>query len=184
MQFSQIGNFELSLVSFLQTQQRSRAEEIITLPFSHSNLISVSDVNPSSFLYCMGITILPKWSILLFFTSIFPSFVLTSSECQHNNIIMLKSFCQSLNVKKEDKMFKNKGQNGKNNICGERIAEIRRNAIPKTSQRMLAEKLQLAGLDVDKNAIQKIESGQRFVTDIELKVIAKVLNIHYTDLLD
>jgi len=49
---------------------------------------------------------------------------------------------------------------------------------------MLAERLQLAGLDVDKNAIQKIESGQRFVTDIELKVIAKVLGVSYSDLLD
>ena len=81
-------------------------------------------------------------------------------------------------------MFKNKAQGGKNNICGKRIAEHRRNASQKTSQRMLAERLQLAGLDVDKNAIQKIESGQRFVTDIELKVIAKVLGVSYSDLLD
>ena len=81
-------------------------------------------------------------------------------------------------------MFKNKCTNGRNNICGEKIALIRRNAKTKTSQRMLAEKLQLAGLDVDKNAIQKIESGQRFVTDIELKIIAKVLNVSYSDLID
>ena len=44
--------------------------------------------------------------------------------------------------------------------------------------------LQLAGLDLDKNAVQRIESGQRFVTDIELRTIAKVLNVAYTDLLD
>lgn len=81
-------------------------------------------------------------------------------------------------------MFKNKSVNGKNNICGERIAQIRRSLIPKVSQRIFAEKLQLAGLDVDKNAVQKIESGQRFVTDIELKVIAKVLNVTYSDLID
>ncbi len=37
------------------------------------------------------------------------------------------------------------------------------------SQRTLAERLQLSGLDLDKNAISKIEMGQRFVTDIELK---------------
>ena len=49
---------------------------------------------------------------------------------------------------------------------------------------MLAEKLQLLGLDVDKNAIQKIECGQRFVTDIELKAIAKALNVTYSDLID
>ena len=44
--------------------------------------------------------------------------------------------------------------------------------------------LQIAGLDVDKNAIQRIEDGKRFVTDIELKVFAKVLNVSYEDLLD
>ena len=81
-------------------------------------------------------------------------------------------------------MFKNRNTNGKNNICGERIAQIRQKAVPKISQRMLAEKLQLAGLDVDKNAVQKIESGQRFVTDIELKVIAKVLDTDDSELID
>ena len=44
--------------------------------------------------------------------------------------------------------------------------------------------LQVAGLDVDKNAIQRIESGERFVTDIELKAIAEGLQVHYQDLLD
>lgn len=43
---------------------------------------------------------------------------------------------------------------------------------------------QLAGLDLDKNAIQRIESGKRFVTDIELKAIARVLGISYESLLD
>lgn len=37
--------------------------------------------------------------------------------------------------------------------------------------------LQLCGLDMDKNAIQRIESGARFVTDIELAAIAKVLGV-------
>ena len=52
------------------------------------------------------------------------------------------------------------------------------------SQRKLADMLQLNGLDIDKNAIQRIESGQRFVTDIELKVIAKVLNVSLDQLLN
>ena len=46
----------------------------------------------------------------------------------------------------------------------------------KKSQRQLADALQLAGLDIDKNAIQRIEAGLRFVTDIELTYFAKVLN--------
>jgi len=48
---------------------------------------------------------------------------------------------------------------------------------------MLAEKLQLQGLDIGKNAVQQIESGARFVTDIELKVFAKVLGVSADELL-
>ena len=55
---------------------------------------------------------------------------------------------------------------------------------PKVSQRALAEMLQVAGLDIDKNAIQRMESGKRFITDIELKALAKVLKVTYAELLD
>jgi transcriptional regulator with XRE-family HTH domain len=52
------------------------------------------------------------------------------------------------------------------------------------SQNDFAAMLQVNGLDVDKNAIQRIECGKRFVTDIELKAIARVLNVTYEDLLE
>lgn len=81
-------------------------------------------------------------------------------------------------------MYKNKAEGGNNNICGRRIKEIRENLPEKTSQRKLADMLQMAGLDIDKNAVQRIESGKRFVTDIELKIISNVLNVSYQDLLD
>lgn len=81
-------------------------------------------------------------------------------------------------------MFKNKTANGKNNICGEKISVLRKQAVPKMSQRILAEKLQLYGIDVDKNAIQRIESGQRFVTDIEIIKLAKIFNVSYDVLLE
>lgn len=81
-------------------------------------------------------------------------------------------------------MYKNKSKSGGNNICGQRIKEIRENLPEKTSQRKLAEKLQLAGIDIDKNAIQRIESGKRFVTDIELKAFAATLGVSYQELLD
>ena len=42
---------------------------------------------------------------------------------------------------------------------------------------MLAERLQIEGLDLDKNAVQRIESGERFVTDIELRALARVLGV-------
>ena len=80
-------------------------------------------------------------------------------------------------------MFKNKSKSGKNNICGEKIYILRKAHIPKMSQRILAEKLQLKGIDVDKNAIQRIESGERFVTDIELKVLSEVFNVSIDELL-
>ena len=80
-------------------------------------------------------------------------------------------------------MYKNK--NGSlNNISGKNIANIRKNITPKMSQRALADKLQLYGLDLDKNAIQRIENGKRFVTDIELLVFSEVLNVSITSLLE
>lgn len=78
-------------------------------------------------------------------------------------------------------MFINKNANGRNNISGTQIATYRK--AMKKSQRELAEALQLIGLDVDKNAIQRIEAGKRFVTDIELVYLAKILNVTYDDLL-
>lgn len=45
------------------------------------------------------------------------------------------------------------------------------------SQRALADQMQLYGIDLDKNAIQRIESGQRFVTDIELIAFSEVLQV-------
>ena len=81
-------------------------------------------------------------------------------------------------------MFKNKSSCGKNNICGENIYALRKAYIPKMSQRILAEYLQLRGIDVDKNAIQRIESGERFVTDIELKVLAEVVKVSVDKLLE
>ena len=71
-------------------------------------------------------------------------------------------------------MFTNRAKNG-NNIGGRKIKELRKNLPQKTSQEKLAEMFRMAGLDIDKNAVQRIESGQRFVTDIELKVIQELL---------
>lgn len=78
-------------------------------------------------------------------------------------------------------MFINKAKDGKNNLCGVKIAEKRKKL--GISQRELADRLQLIGLDVDKNAIQRIECGKRFVTDIELKALSETLKIPVSDLL-
>ena len=79
-------------------------------------------------------------------------------------------------------MFKNKNE-GKNNICGEKIRELRLAFPEKLSQRALADRMQLIGIDVDKNAIQRIESGKRFVTDIELKAFSKIFGVSANELI-
>ena len=80
-------------------------------------------------------------------------------------------------------MFKNKSENG-NNICGIKIYEMRKSITPRMSQRALADKMQLEGIDLDKNAIQRIECGKRFVTDIELKAFAEVFGVSVSTLIE
>ena len=78
-------------------------------------------------------------------------------------------------------MFINKTENGRNNLCGEQIAQLR--VKMGVSQRKLADMLQLKGLDIDKNAIQRIEAGKRFVTDIELTYFSELFRVSLEDLL-
>ena len=79
-------------------------------------------------------------------------------------------------------MFINKSPDGRNNLCGRHIAQYRTQF--GFSQRELADRLQLIDLDIDKNAIQRIEAGKRFVTDIELAAFAKVLHKSMEELLE
>lgn len=81
-------------------------------------------------------------------------------------------------------MYKNKSVDGRNNLCGQKVKKCREKLPGGPSQRQLAERFQAAGLDIDKNAVQRIESGKRFVTDIELKIIVQVLKVDYQELLD
>ncbi len=78
-------------------------------------------------------------------------------------------------------MFINKAPDDLNNISGKNIR--RKRQILGISQRQLADMLQISGLDINKNAIQRIECGKRFVTDIEIVAIANVLRLSYNDIL-
>ena len=78
-------------------------------------------------------------------------------------------------------MFINKTKSGRNNVCGINVAKIRKDM--GISQRELADQLQLLGMDVDKNAIQRMESGQRFITDIEVLFLSKALDRKLEELL-
>ena len=79
-------------------------------------------------------------------------------------------------------MFKIKSPDGKNNLCGERLAEIRKSK--NLSQRKLAVQMQTLGYDVDNYFIRRVENGERFVTDIDLKIFCQALNVKVSDILD
>lgn len=54
-------------------------------------------------------------------------------------------------------MFINKSKDGLNNVCGRKVAALRKSMKPKVSQRALAQKLQVAGLDVDKMPFKELK---------------------------
>ena len=69
---------------------------------------------------------------------------------------------------------------GNKNWVGKRIAELRKDR--GMSQNDLAIKLQYYGVDIDKNAVQLLEHGHRYVRDMELFLIAKILKVRMEDL--
>jgi len=80
-------------------------------------------------------------------------------------------------------MYKTRAANGKNNLAGEKIKFLRKQWKDNVSQRMFADMLQRSGMDVCKNAVQKIESGERFITDIELQIIAEIFDVSIDELI-
>ena len=64
---------------------------------------------------------------------------------------------------------------GKKNISGDRIHQAR--TAMRLSQADLAARMQVNGVTIEREAISKIETGDRFITDYELMVFAKVLGV-------
>ena len=62
---------------------------------------------------------------------------------------------------------------GEKNLISQRLIALRKEQ--GLSQRDLAQKLQLAGYDMDRNVITRIETNPRYVTYIELKALAEAL---------
>ena len=71
--------------------------------------------------------------------------------------------------------------NGKKNISGQRIREARIKL--HWSQKALAVRLKLEGVELERDSISRLEIGTRFVADYEIKMLAKVLNTSVTWLL-
>lgn len=64
---------------------------------------------------------------------------------------------------------------GQKNISGDRIHQMR--TTKRISQADLAARMQVEGVTIEREAISKIETGDRFVTDYELMIFAKVLGV-------
>lgn len=79
-------------------------------------------------------------------------------------------------------MPKPRGENGSKNLISERLKILRNEQ--NLSQRTLSYRLQLIGIDMDKNVITRIETGKRYVTDIELQSLAKIFKVSYSYLID
>lgn len=64
---------------------------------------------------------------------------------------------------------------GNKNICGQRVKQARK-ALG-LSQAALAAKLQVEGVNIERDSVSRIEIGTRFVADYELLLLCKVLNV-------
>lgn len=71
---------------------------------------------------------------------------------------------------------------GKANIIGHNIKKYRKSR--NLSQEALATKMQLENVEISQKIISRIENQQRIVTDYELLLFSKVLNVDIYDLLD
>ena len=79
-------------------------------------------------------------------------------------------------------MSRSKTRAGSYNLAGEKIRYLRLSYTHRLSQRNLAEKMQLLEIDLDKNAIQRIEAGERSITDIELVAFSNFFNVSLDEL--
>lgn len=75
-----------------------------------------------------------------------------------------------------------RANNGEKNLISKRLIALRKQH--DLSQRELAYQMQLAGYDIDKNVITRIENNQRYVTDIEVQGFAKLFHVSYKYLMD
>jgi HTH-type transcriptional regulator, cell division transcriptional repressor len=84
--------------------------------------------------------------------------------------------------KKVKTRSRNKARDGRRNLVGDRIRELRRKANPKITQDDLAGRVAAQSISLDRTAIYRIEIGVRAVTDMELAALAKALRVPIADL--
>ena len=72
---------------------------------------------------------------------------------------------------------KTKKQNANRNIIGERLKEARLNFKPSLTQDQLSGRLAGEGIQLDRVAIAKIETGLRCAFDFEVRAFALILKV-------
>ena len=72
-------------------------------------------------------------------------------------------------------MPKPRTKTGEKNLISRQLIELRKQH--NYSQRYLSYLLQLAGYDMDKNVITRIETNKRYVTDIEIRALAQIFGV-------
>ena len=80
-----------------------------------------------------------------------------------------------LSSRMEGRLMKIYDYSGRANISGDRIHQAR--TAQRLSQDALAAKMQVCGVGLGREAISCIETGDRFVTDYELAIFARVLGV-------
>ena len=68
------------------------------------------------------------------------------------------------------------------NIIGDKVRALRTSK--GWTQKEVSEKLQLQGFEFSDLTVLRIEKGDRFVSDYELKALAHLFEVPYDDLLD
>ncbi|NCB92430.1 MAG: XRE family transcriptional regulator [Clostridia bacterium] len=78
-------------------------------------------------------------------------------------------------------MPKPRTKTGSKNLISSKLVDLRK--LHHLSQRDLAHQLQLAGYDMDKNVITRIETNKRYVTDIEIKALCDIFQVTFEELI-
>lgn len=79
-------------------------------------------------------------------------------------------------------MNKPRGENGEKSFVSRRLQELRRSR--GLSLRAMEKELKSRGLPLDRNILNRIEKGERHVTDIELQGLSRYFEVSYEKLLD
>ena len=77
-------------------------------------------------------------------------------------------------------MEKNISKDNRLNIAGKNIKQIRKEK--KITQEELCARMQIMGFKLSRSDISKLETGKRFINDIEIVGFAKALKISILDL--